>query len=275
MKKMKLIKKIVYYVILTAALLLFLMPFFLVLLNSFKTNKEIIKNALALPAKFMLDGYVEAFQKMNYLHSFGNSLYVTLISVVIIVILSSMCAHFFARKNWKINKIIFLAMVASMIIPFQTIMIPLVKNFAAVNMMNSLNTVIVFYIGANVPLAVFMFHGFIKNIPFELEEAATVDGCTQVGVFFRIVLPMLKPIVATVVILDVLAMWNDFLLPFIIIKDQAKRTLPLTTYMFVGQYSTNYLLVCCGLVLTILPVIILYLFLQKHVIEGVAQGAIK
>lgn len=272
---MKVLKKIIYYGILTAALLLFLMPFFLILLNSFKSNKEIIKNALALPEKILFSGYAEAFRKMNYLKSFGNSFYVTLLSVLIIVLLSSMCAYFFARKNWKINQFIFLVMVASMIIPFQTIMIPLVKNFAAVNMMNSLNTVIVFYIGANVPLAVFMFHGFVKGIPYELEEAATVDGCTPIGVFFRIVFPMLKPIVATVIILDVLAMWNDFLLPFIIIKDQAKRTLPLTTYMFVGQYSTNYVLVSCGLVLTILPVIILYLFLQKHVIEGVAQGAIK
>lgn len=272
---MKSIGKLLYYALLSVALALFLFPFLLVILNSFKTNKEIIQSAVSLPSKLYLKGYQEAFIKMDYLHSFCNSLYVTLISVVIIVLFSAMCAHFFARHDWKICKILFLVMVASMIIPFQSIMIPLVRNFSSLKLMDSLNTVILFYVGANVAMAVFMFHGFIKNIPYELEEAATIDGCTQFGVFFKIVFPMLKPIISTVLVLDILGLWNDFLLPFIIIKNQSLRTLPLTTYTFVGQYSTNYSLVTSGLVLTILPIIVVYFFLQKHIIEGIAQGAIK
>lgn len=275
MRTVHIVKKGLRYLLMTALLLLFLFPFYLVLLNSFKTNRNIIKNAISFPKDFYIQGYMEAFDRMNYVHSFFNSVYITLFSVVFIILFSSMCAYFFARNEWKINKVIFLCMVASMIIPFQTIMIPLVRNFSALNLMNNLNAVILFYIGANVAMAVFMLHGFIKNIPLELEEAATIDGCTRFGVFFKIVLPMLKPIISTVAILDILGLWNDFLLPFIMIKDQELRTLPLTTFSFVGQYTANYSLITSGLVLTIIPIIIAYIFLQKYIIEGVVQGAIK
>lgn len=272
---MKTWKKTIFYLVFILLLLGFLYPFFLVLLNSLKTNKEVIMDALSFPSSLNFDGYVKAFTKMNYLRSFGNSLIVTICSIVLIVVSAMMCAHLFARKNWKINKVIFMLMVASMIIPFQTIMIPIVKNFAGLGLTDNLLAVIVFYMGAHISLAVFMYHGFIKNIPFELEEAATIDGCGQLGILFKILFPMLKPITSTIVILDVLAIWNDFLLPFILLYKNNLKTLPLMTYSFVGQYSTDYSLVTSGLVLTILPVIILYLFLQKQVIEGVSQGAIK
>lgn len=124
-------------------------------------------------------------------------------------------------------------------------------------------------------MAVFMFHGFLKSIPYELEEAAKIDGCTQAGVFFRIVLPMLKPIASTVFILNFLGTWNDFLAPFIILSDKNVKTLPLMTYMFTGQYFTDYALVLAGLILTMLPILIVYVFMQKNIIEGVAQGAVK
>lgn len=272
---MKKMNKFFYYVIITAVLLLFLSPFYLVLLTSLKSNKEIITNSLALPIKISFEAYKKAFEKMNYLKSFGNSIYITTLSVTLILLFSSMCAYIFARKHWKINNIIFMIMVASMIIPFQAIMIPLVRNFAALNIMNNLNTIILFYCGASTPMAVFMFHGFIKNIPLELEEAASIDGCTQYGVFFKIVVPLLKPIGSTILILNALGLWNDFLFPFIVIKSKNLRTLPLTTYIFAGQYATDYALTTAGLVLTIVPIIILYLFMQKHIIEGVSQGAIK
>lgn len=275
MKASGAIKKICFYILFILLLIIFLYPFYLVLLNSLKTNKEVILDSLALPASFNLDGYVKAFEKMNYLQSFGNSLIVTTLSIVLLILISVMCAYLFSRKNWKINNIIFMIMVASMIIPFQTIMIPVVKNFSAFDLTDNLITVVFFYLGAHVSLAVFMYHGFIKNIPYELEEAARIDGCGQMGILFRIIFPMLKPITSTIVILDVLAIWNDFLLPFILLYKNSLKTLPLMTYSFVGQYSTDYSLVTSGLVLTILPVIILYLFLQKQIIEGVSQGAIK
>lgn len=275
MKTSAVIKKICFYVVFSLLLIVFLYPFYLVLLNSLKTNKEVILDSLALPQAPNFEGYQKAFEKMNYVQSFGNSLIVTSLSIFLLVIIAAMCAYLFARKNWKINNIIFMIMVASIIIPFQTIMIPIVKNFSAFDLTDNLFAVVFFYLGAHVSLAVFMYHGFIKNIPYELEEAARIDGCGQLGILFRIIFPMLKPITSTIVILDVLAIWNDFLLPFILLYKNSLKTLPLMTYSFVGQYSTDYSLVTAGLVLTILPIILLYLFLQKQIIEGVSQGAIK
>lgn len=268
-------KKICYYVFTTAVFLLFLIPFYIVIVNALKSNKEIVENAMSLPKVLDFSALADAFHKMNYVQTFGNSLLITLVSVVLTVIVASMCAYLFARKNWKINKLVFMTMVVSMIIPFQTIMIPLVKNFSGLGIMNSRATMVLFYVGANVPMAVFMFHGFMKSIPFELEEAAKIDGCTQVEVFVRIVLPLLKPIASTVFILNFLGTWNDFLAPFIILTDNSKKTLPLMTYMFTGQYFTDYALVLAGLILTMLPILVVYIFMQKNIIEGVAQGAVK
>ena len=272
---MKKLKKGIHYAVTTMIFILFLIPFYIVIVNAFKNNKEIVENALALPSRLDFSAIIDAFQKMNYVHTFANSLLITLVSVALTILVSSMCAHLFARKNWKINQIVFMIMVVSMIVPFQTIMIPLVKNFSSLGIMNSRATMVLFYVGANVPMAVFMFHGFMKSIPYELEEAAKIDGCTQAGVFARIILPLLKPIASTVFILNFLGTWNDFLAPFIILSDNSKKTLPLMTYLFTGQYFTDYALVLSGLILTMLPILVIYIFMQKNIIEGVAQGAVK
>ncbi len=263
------------YVLFSILLVIFLVPFFLVLLNSFKGNKEIILDPLALPEKLNLAGYVKAFTAMNYLQTFRNSLIITVLSIVLIILFAVMCAYFFARNNWKINRILFMVMVASMIIPFQTIMIPIVKNFSAINAVDNIFMVVVFYIGAHISMAVFMLQGFIKNIPVELDEAARIDGCTEFQILFKIIFPLLKPIISTVAVLDILAIWNDFLLPYILLQSNKLKTLPLMTYSFFGQYSIDYSLVCSGLIMSILPVIIIYAFLQKQIIDGVVAGAIK
>ncbi|MCQ2509000.1 MAG: carbohydrate ABC transporter permease [Lachnospiraceae bacterium] len=263
------------YIAFTVLLFFFLVPFLLVLLNSFKSNKEIILDPLSLPEKINFSGYVKAFGAMNYLQTFKNSLIITVLSIVLIVLFAVMCAYFFARNNWKINRLIFMIMVMSMIIPFQTIMIPIVKNFSAINAVNNIFMVVVFYVGAHISMAVFMFQGFIKSIPAELDEAATIDGCNKFQVLFYIIFPLLKPIISTVAILDVLAIWNDFLLPYILLQSNNLKTLPLMTYSFFGQYSVDYSLVCSGLIMSILPVIIIYAVLQKQIIDGVVSGAIK
>ena len=268
-------KQILIYVLFAVLLILFLVPFALVLLNSFKPNKEIILSPLALPKEINLQGYVKAFSSMNYVQTFTNSLIITVLSIVFIILFAVMCAYFFARNNWKINKIIFSIMVTSMIIPFQTIMIPVVRNFSAVNAVDNIFMVVVFYVGAHISMGVFMFQGFIKGIPVELDEAATIDGCGQFQILFKIVFPLLKPIISTVAVLDILAIWNDFLLPYILLQSNRLKTLPLMTYSFFGQYSVDYSLVCSGLIMSILPVIIIYIFLQKQIIEGVVAGAIK
>ncbi len=274
MKKTGIGKGII-YVLYTVLLVLFLVPFFLVLLNSFKVNKEIILNPLAFPEKINFEGYAKAFSNMNYVQTFANSLVITLLSIVLIILFAVMCAYLFARNNWKINKILFMLMVTSMIIPFQTIMIPIVRNFSAINAVDNILMVVVFYIGAHISMAVFMFQGFIKGIPAELDEAATIDGCNDFQILFQIIFPLLKPIISTVAVLDILAVWNDFLLPYILLQSNKLKTLPLMTYSFFGQYSVDYSLVCSGLIMSILPVIIIYALLQKQIIDGVVAGAIK
>ncbi|NLP47303.1 MAG: carbohydrate ABC transporter permease [Epulopiscium sp.] len=273
MKKniLSLIKTIIVGII----LVLYVFPFVLVLINSFKNRVDIVSNPLNLPKTYNLGNYIDAYTKMNYSHAFMNSLIVTVFSVIAIVINSSMTAYILVRKKWKFNKIMFFIFVASMIIPFQGIMIPLVNIYGSLGMLNSKWTLIYMYIGFGVALAVFMYHGFIKSIPVELEEAAMIDGCSIMQTFWQIVFPLLKPTTMTIAILDVLWIWNDFLLPSLILVEAKERTLPLSTYYFYGTYTVNYGLAMAGLILTIVPVILFYLFTQKHIINGVLQGSIK
>jgi raffinose/stachyose/melibiose transport system permease protein len=275
MKKLNFKLNIIKTIGLAIVLLLYIVPFLFVIVNSFKTRKDIILNPLALPKSINFDNYISAFDKMGYMHAFTNSLIVTFFSVIIIIICSSMTAYFLVRKKSKYTQIMFLILVASMIIPFQGIMIPLVKIYGSIGMLNNKWALIYMYVGFGAALAVFMYHGFIKSIPIELEEAAMIDGCTRFQIFWKIVFPLLKPTTMTIAILDVLWIWNDFLLPSLVLIKATERTLPLSTYYFYGTYTVDYGLSMAGLILTIIPVIIVYLFMQKSIINGVLQGSIK
>jgi raffinose/stachyose/melibiose transport system permease protein len=256
-------------------LILFIVPFIILLLNSFKASNAITSNPLSLPASFDFTNYIDAFDKMSYMAAFSNTLVITLVSVLIISLTAAMTAHYFVRNNTRANQYTFLLMVASMIIPFQAIMIPLVKIYGSLGMLNNKWSLIYMYLGFGSSLAVFIYHGFVKSIPKELEEAAMIDGCTKTQTFFRIVFPVLAPTTATISILNVLWIWNDFLLPSLILVNPEQRTLPLSTYNFYGTYTVDYGPLMAGLVLTILPIIIVYLFAQKYIIQGVMQGSIK
>ncbi len=260
---------------LSILLVLYLVPFFLVLVNSFKDRKQIISNPLGLPNSLIFSNFVEAFTKMNYIHAFANSFIITIFSVILIAFFSSMAAYLFVRNDWKFNKIMFFIMIASMLIPFQSIMIPLVKIYGSINLLNSKWTLIYMYIGFGSSLAIFIYHGFIKSIPLELEEAAMIDGCSRLQTFFKVVFPLLKPTTMTIIILNVLWIWNDFLLPSLVLISAKERTLPLSTFYFHGTYTSDYGVVMAALLLTIIPVIAIYLFIQKHIIKGVMQGSIK
>lgn len=257
------------------SLVVFLMPFYLILNNSLRTTELFISSPFKPASNLNLKNYIYAFEKMNFLNAIKNSAVVTFISVLLILITASMAAYFLVRNKWKINKIIFAIMVASMIVPFQAIMIPLVKIYGSFNALNNKWILVFMYMGFGQPFAVFIFHGFIKNIPLELEEAALIDGCNKIQSFFRIVLPNLMTVMVTVLILDVLWIWNDYLLPSMILLSPVQRTLPLSTYSFFSTYSVDFAPLMAGLVLTIVPVIILYLLCQKQIVKGVVQGAIK
>ncbi|MCX7772246.1 MAG: carbohydrate ABC transporter permease [Clostridia bacterium] len=275
MKRTKLIVNIVKAFLLILALIFFVAPFIMVMYNSLKSTKEFLENPLALPTTLNFSNFVTAFDKMKFVNSFTNSLIITSISIVVITLFSSMTAYALVRKKWKINQVIFISMVASMIIPFQAIMIPLVKVYGGIGFFNSKESLIFMYLGFGASLAVFIYHGFIKSIPLELEEAAMIDGCTQLRTFFAVVWPLLKPTTMTIAILDILWIWNDFLLPSLVLQTPNERTLPLSTFYFFGTYTVDYGLLMAGLMMTILPVIFIYVFMQKHIIAGVMQGSIK
>lgn len=271
------ILKYVKYILIFILLILFMMPFYLMVINSFKTTQQFVNDPFALPSpeKLGFENYISAFEKMNFHKAIGNSAIITLVSVLLILLTSSMAAYFLVRHKWKVNRIIFATLVASMIVPFQAIMIPLVSIYGKMNLMNSKWVLIFMYMGFGQGFAIFIFHGFIKNVPLEMEESALIDGCNKIQSFFQIVFPLLKPVLVTVLILDVLWIWNDYLLPSLVLLSPSERTLPLSTYSFFNTYSVDYAPLMAGIVLTIIPVLIAYLFSQKQIIHGVVQGAIK
>lgn len=266
-------------IVLICALIVYMFPFVMVLINSFKTKRDIIKEPMALIGSHgaSLDNYVEAFKKMNFIRAFLNSFCITGVSVVLIIITSAMCAYLFVRMDYKINKVFFGLMIASMVIPFQVIMIPLVSIYGgSFHFLNHRLTLILMHVGFSTAQSVFMYHGFIKsNIPMSLEEAAKLDGCTKYQTFFRIVFPLLKPTTATLVILYAMGIWNDFLLPSMVLTQKELYTLPIATQMFYGTYSSDLGLIMASLLMVAAPVIVLYLFLQKYIIAGVVAGAVK
>ena len=265
--------------VLTVCLVIYMFPFIMVIINSFKTKRDIIKEPLSLIGSkgASFDNYIEAFSKMKFPRVFLNSLCITSFSVLFIVITSAMCAYLFVRMNYRINKILFTLMIASMVIPFQVIMIPLVLVYGGqLHLLNHRLTLILMHTGFSTAMSVFMYHGFIKSsIPISLEEAARLDGCTRHQTFFRIVLPLLKPTTATLVILYTMGIWNDFLLPSLVLTKKELYTLPIATQMFYGTYSSDLGLIMASLIMVVLPIIVLYLFLQKYIIAGVVAGAVK
>ena len=258
----------------------YMFPFLMVVINSLKEKRDIIKSPfswLFTIKGLSFDNFVKAFTQMNFLNAFKNSLIVTVSATVVVTLLASMLAYYIVRHHNKFSTGAFALMVASMIIPFQAIMIPLVSIYGGtLNVLNHRATLVFMHTGFSMAMSVFMFHGFIKgNIPIALEEAAYIDGCTHAQTFFKIVLPLLKPIISTMVILNSLAFWNDYLLPSLVLTDKELLTLPLSTYSFYGTYSADYGTIMAGLLLCVIPILILYVVLQKQIIGGVVSGAVK
>jgi raffinose/stachyose/melibiose transport system permease protein len=199
---------------------------------------------------------------------------ITVSSVLAIIVTSSMLAYYLARTKNKFTSVTFLVLVASMIVPFQALMIPFVGLFGNLGLTNSRASLVFFYVGFGVALSTFLYHGFISNIPLELDEAAAMDGASDFMIFRKIIFPMLSPVTATVAIINGLWIWNDFLLPQLVLT-QEKRTLPLRTYVFYGTYTSDYGLAMAGLVLSILPIVAFYFVMQRQIISGVSAGAVK
>lgn len=255
--------------------LVFLVPFYFLIVNSVKSFGEILTDAAGWPQMFQWANYAEAWNKTSFPKAFGNSLLVTVASNLLLVLLCSMAAYRMARVPSRFNRLLYIAFVAAMVIPFQAIMIPLVKVTSLYGMMNSIWGLVICYLGFGAPLTVFMLHGFVKSVPIDIEEAARVDGCSPFGTFFRIILPLMQPIAVTVVILNTLWIWNDYLMPSLILQKPELYTIPIETFAFFGQYTKQWNLALPALILGIAPVVIFFLVMQKYIIEGIAQGSVK
>ena len=252
-----------------------LFPIYMVIINSFKTQSELYASVLALPSHLNLDNYKQAFVKIDFIRVTLNTFFVTAGSVVGIILVGSMAGYKLARTPGKLSGFLYILFTASMLVPFQSIMIPLVKVAKFLGLAGSNSGLILIYIGLGSNLAIFLYYGFVKMLPKELEEAALVDGCSQFQMFRLIVFPLLKPVTATIAILDVLWIWNDFLLPLIMITNVKNYTLILASNMFFGKYNVEWPNILAALVLTLIPVVIFYSLFQKNIIKGITSGAVK
>ena len=275
----KLVMDVVKTIFVVFMFLFYMMPFILVIINSLKRKVNIVKNPLMLidDKGAQLVNYVKAFTEMDFGAAFFNSILITGVSVFLILLCSSMTAYLFVRTNWLACRIFFALIVAYMVVPFQVIMIPLVSIYGNIfGILNSRATLIFMNLGFGTGMAIFMCHGFIKtNVPMALEEAAKIDGCTRLQIFFKIVLPLMKPILSTITILNTLGLWNDYLLPNLVLGKKALYTLPLAIRTFYGTFSNDLGKIMAALVMIVAPIIVVYIFLQKYIIGGVVAGAVK
>ena len=255
--------------------IIFLIPFYFVGVNSVKSFGDLLSNAAGWPEAFVWSNYSKVWSIMRFPSAFLNSFLITVLSNIGLIVISSMAAYRMVRVPSRFNNLMLFLFEAAMVIPFQSIMIPLVRVASEIHIMNSIWGLVIAYFGFGVSLNVFLFHGFIKSIPREIEESAVVGGCNTYGVFWKIVFPLLKPMTVTILLLNTLWIWNDFLLPLLFLYNPDLRTIPLATYSFFGQYTKQWDLALAGLVMGITPIIIFMLVLQKHIIEGITAGSVK
>lgn len=262
----------------TLVSIVFVAPIFIVLINSMKSKTFINLETFKLPTEESyvgLENYKTAITQYDFLKAVGWTLFITVFSVAVILICCSMTAWFITRVKNVFTKMIYLLCVFSMVIPFQMVMFTLSGTADSLHLNTPWGIVIV-YLGFGAGLAVFMFTGFVKSIPVEVEEAAMIDGCSPLRTFFCVVVPMMKPTFISVGILEAMWIWNDFLLPLLMVNSSNEtKTLVLSAYTFVGQFNTQWHYAMAAMVLAVLPSIIIFIFLQKYIVEGVVAGAVK
>jgi len=271
--------------------LVYMVPFALVIINAAKPTLQIILDPLTLPENFtqLFKNIQEVYQSPNvrYPSSFVTSVIVTFCSVGLLVLICPMAAWVLVRTNTKLSRWVFMIFVAAIVIPFQVVMFPLLSWFNIIDsslglvgtpfrLLRNYTGIILAYLGFGSSLSIFLYHGFIKAVPVELEEAAIIDGCTKAGVFFRIVFPILKPITVTVIILNGIWIWNDYLLPVMVLgAGNAVQTLPLAVASYVGSFLKRWDMILTATLMTMMPAIIVFLFLQKHIMKGMVEGSVK
>ena len=255
---------------------LYIYPVFLMVDNSLKPFKEILTNVLALPTHLEWANYTYVIEKMEYFRLFLNNVVITLIGIAGIVLFSSMAAFILDRRKTRVTKALHLFIITPMLIPFQTIMITLLKFMNIIHLDGTAWGLGIQYWGFGIPMATFIYYNFMKSIPMEIDESAMIDSATTLQTYAWIIFPLLKTVTATVVVLDVMWIWNDFLLPLLMVNSSpSSKTLVLAAYNFVGSLNTKWHYALAAMVLAILPSVIVFVFLQRYIVDGVVAGAIK
>lgn|SRR5699024_6375417 len=254
--------------------LIWIYPFYLVFINSIKTKSEIFTNTLNLPENLTWGNYPEAFAELEFTQTLFNSILITTVSIFLVVVCSSMAAYALSRNKSKISGFVYFLLAIVMLIPFQSIMIPLISIFGKVELLNRTGLIFM-YLGLSTSMAVILYSGALRGISTSLDEAAIIDGANRFQIFRFIIFPMLKPTTVTVIVLNAIWIWNDYLLPSLVINKEGMYTIPLKMFYFFGEYSKQWHLALAALVLAIIPIIILYMFLQKHIIKGISDGSTK
>lgn len=254
---------------------IFFIPFYYLLVNTFKPAKDATLSPLSIPIKnFTLDLYRQAFDTINFWSSFRNSLVITGVAVVIIVVIGSMAAYAIVRRRNKLTKVLFIYFLLGFMVPAQTTLIPLFNLMSFLHLQNSVIGMIVLY-SSWCNFALFMYQGFLGGIPIDLEEAALIDGANLWQLYWKIVFPLLKPVTTTIIIFDVMWIWNDFMMPYLFISSSDNFTLIMEVYKGVGQFANNWTVMLCTMVIVLIPIVIFYLLMQKHIIGGITSGAVK
>ncbi|MBI9096485.1 MAG: carbohydrate ABC transporter permease [Sphaerochaeta sp.] len=265
------------YAMLTLIALYTLAPLWLLLVNSFKDQSEIISSPLGLPTGFTLSYLTNAVKEIHFFKALLVTASITSISVLLIVVVSSMAAWMMVRNKSTASYVVFMCFVAAMLIPFQAVMYPLIQFFDDIRL-KSATGLILMYGGFGLSMSVFLYHGFVKGVPRGVEEAATIDGCNIFQMYLYVVMPLLKSITVTVIVLNSMWIWNDYLLPFLVIGNSSTKTLVLELYfarITAGQFGNPWQLIFPAVLISIIPIIIVYLFLQKYIVKGISDGAIK
>lgn len=250
-------------------------PVYMALVNSVKTQGQMFESVMALPTEFHFENYSQAFNQINLLGSTLNSVIVSFVGIAGIILAAGLAGYKLSRTPGRLSAFIFIMFVSSMLVPFHSIMISLTRVAKTLGLQGSTWGLGIIYIGLGVNMAIFLYHGFVKSVPKELEESAQMDGCGEFQTYFRIIFPLLLPITVTIGILDFLWIWNDFLLPLLMLTNVDRYTLILSTNMLFGEYNKEWSLILAALVLTAIPVVIIYAFCQRFIMEGITEGAVK
>lgn len=268
--------RIVLEVIMVILSLLFLYPLFLTIINSLKSFQEVMTDVIALPKALAFENYSYVWEFINYPRLFMNNAVITILGLAGIILVSSVASYKLARTKSKASSIIYFLCIMPMLIPFQSIMLTVLQMAKSLHLSESTWGLGLLYWGFGAPLAVFIYHGFVKGIPKEIDESATIDGASGFRLFFSVIFPLLKSVTTTIIIIDVMWIWNDFLLPLLMVNGSpSTKTLTLAAYTFVGQYTSDWQYAMTAMVMAVLPSIIVFIFLQKYIVKGVVAGAVK